>query len=779
MTIRKNSIMVILALCIIFCMGVQGMAAYAYEGSNALDMTTTHDEDIARTSRSANEYPNNQLGFHNIFSAQMKGEIKITGNTLQMPDERYYSLAAIDSYGSTGVGGRGSSQNNNLYMGPLDKDSDSQTRNSSAADVQIKAGAKIEKAFLVWGGSSAPGDTTNVQGKTSGKTPQEPPLAANEDDVQKGPVIKFKTPAMDAYTTIQPVEFNRISTYKKDYTAYADVTKLVQEGGAGTYWAGDLPLSTGYDTYGGWSLILVFKDDTCSQNDLNVFFGHRIIDSKTIAEIQINNLMTPPTGPVHTSIGMVIWEGDQAGSGDYIEIAKDADSTHRKIFDALNTETNMAGSAVTYKGAVVQDRQPAYTNTHGMDAKVIELTNFMENNQRSMHLRAGSAGDIYYPTIFTTEIELYKPQVVVKKSLKNITRPEAKTAMPGDVLEYTIHLKNTGYDTATQNVATDALPNNVDYIAESVKKLDGENWLSKTDAANDDEINYNNTNKTLTFYYGDHATATTGGTLAYEQETTYSYRVKVNDAEGFDAVTNTVVAEYSGSGGDKETGGSSSDKSTVPFEPSSPDLTFTKKADKESLNLGDVITYTFTVKNTGNVTLNNLTLRDPMEGLSDVKLAKNELAPGESTSGTATYTVTQVDVDKGQVENTATVTGMPPAKDGGTPPAPITKTSTVKVPSDPKPDFTFTKKADKESLTLGDVITYTFTVKNTGNVTLNNLTLKDPMEGLSDVKLAKNELAPGESTSGTATYTVTQADVDKGQVENTATVTGMPPAKDG
>ena len=84
--------------------------------------------------------------------------------------------------------------------------------------------------------------------------------------------------------------------------------------------------------------------------------------------------------------------------------------------------------------------------------------------------------------------------------------------MLGDILEYTIHLKNTGYDTATKNVATDALPNNVDYIAESVKKLDGDNWLSKTDADNDDEINYNTTSQTITFYYGDHATATTGGT---------------------------------------------------------------------------------------------------------------------------------------------------------------------------------------------------------------------------------------------------------------------------
>ena len=36
-------------------------------------------------------------------------------------------------------------------------------------------------------------------------------------------------------------------------------------------------------------------------------------------------------------------------------------------------------------------------------------------------------------------------------------------------------------------------------------------------------------------------------------------------------------------------------------------------------------------------------------------------------------------------------------------------------------------------------------------------------------------LAPGESVTATATYELTQDDVDAGEVENTASVTGTPP----
>ncbi|MEZ5191695.1 MAG: hypothetical protein R2734_03700 [Nocardioides sp.] len=72
----------------------------------------------------------------------------------------------------------------------------------------------------------------------------------------------------------------------------------------------------------------------------------------------------------------------------------------------------------------------------------------------------------------------------------------------------------------------------------------------------------------------------------------------------------------------------------------------------------------------------------------------------------------------------------------------------------------------------GDTISYSLVVTNTGNVTLTGVTVTDPTVG--PVSCPVTTLAPGVSVTCTATYTLTQADVDAGHVANTATATGTP-----
>ncbi|TSD68031.1 vWA domain-containing protein [Aeromicrobium piscarium] len=196
---------------------------------------------------------------------------------------------------------------------------------------------------------------------------------------------------------------------------------------------------------------------------------------------------------------------------------------------------------------------------------------------------------------------------------------------------------------------------------------------------------------------------------------------------------------------------------------------------------GDTVEYEFTVTNTGNVTLAGVTLDDPLPGLSDIAFgtwpgAAGVLEPTQSVTATATYTLTQSDVDNGSVENTATTTGVPPT---GEPPT-DEDTEIVDVPQVPAIGIVKSGGLAADATGVpGDTVEYSFEVTNTGNVTLREVVIADPMEGLSELAISwpgeSGVLAPGDTATATATYTLTQADVDAGGVENTATTTGVPP----
>ena len=201
-----------------------------------------------------------------------------------------------------------------------------------------------------------------------------------------------------------------------------------------------------------------------------------------------------------------------------------------------------------------------------------------------------------------------------------------------------------------------------------------------------------------------------------------------------------------------------------------------------TVSLNDTLTYQFVVTNDGTVTLTNVSVTDPLPGLSAltcVPVAGSALAPGETMSCTATYSVAQADVDNGQIDNTATASGTPPSG----PPITIDDPETVAVPQTPSIVLTKTlfANADEDGsgdITLGDTLTYRFIANNDGNVTLDVVTITDPLPGLSAlvcVPLAGASLAPTETMTCTASYSVTQADVDSGQIDNTATVNSTDP----
>src|SRR5690625_3032986 len=180
---------------------------------------------------------------------------------------------------------------------------------------------------------------------------------------------------------------------------------------------------------------------------------------------------------------------------------------------------------------------------------------------------------------------------------------------------------------------------------------------------------------------------------------------------------------------------------------------------------GTSIEYTFTVTNTGNVTLTNVVIDDAKLGISGQLINPSTLAPDQEGTYTTTYMVTQADLDAGVVENTATTTGTPPVGDN------VTAGDDENIPLGQDPSISLLK----EGVLDGEEIIYTFTVQNTGNVTLTDVVVNDVMLSNDPIAVNPSTLIPGATGTASATYTVTQADLDAGIVENTATATGKDP----
>ena len=71
---------------------------------------------------------------------------------------------------------------------------------------------------------------------------------------------------------------------------------------------------------------------------------------------------------------------------------------------------------------------------------------------------------------------------------------------------------------------------------------------------------------------------------------------------------------------------------------------------------------------------------------------------------------------------------------------------TVTVDADQNPALTLDKTSDVATYDeVGDLITYTYVATNTGNVTLNNVTISDPLPGLSALSCVPTQ--PGATRS--------------------------------
>ena len=240
--------------------------------------------------------------------------------------------------------------------------------------------------------------------------------------------------------------------------------------------------------------------------------------------------------------------------------------------------------------------------------------------------------------------------------------------------------------------------------------------------------------------------------------------------------TNNVTVTFSGVD-DKFTGTDTVDE----LEDANPHMTITKTTvgaeEGHIYKLNDVINYKITATNDGNLTLTNVKVEDALTGnVGENAFTIDILAPGEAQTFDVRYVVTENDVLEGKVINNATGTATDPT-DPDEPKTPVTPGEKEDPIETPNPSLAVVKTSDKTGVVkLGETITYTITVTNNGNVTINDIEVTDELTGnTGDNAFTIDRLAVGETKQFTATYTVTEDDILEGTIVNRATANGKDP----
>ncbi|MEP6479120.1 MAG: hypothetical protein ABJB03_06995 [Rhodoglobus sp.] len=213
-----------------------------------------------------------------------------------------------------------------------------------------------------------------------------------------------------------------------------------------------------------------------------------------------------------------------------------------------------------------------------------------------------------------------------------------------------------------------------------------------------------------------------------------------------------------------------------------PAVTLAKSArDGSFTQAGQIVTYDFLITNAGNVTLTDASVAETAFDGSGVvspitcPAAATSLTPGAQVTCTATYALTQADVDRGTVSNEAVASAQPPLGERIESPADDAAVTIIQSPS-----IVLTKTAGPGGFTeAGQVVHYNFDVLNSGNMTLSGVAIDElSFSGtgtLGEPVCAPSTIAPGESASCGIDYALTQADVDTGIVENSATAVAGDP----
>jgi uncharacterized repeat protein (TIGR01451 family) len=686
--------------------------------------------------------------FAKRFNTRTNGDITMIANSVQKCP--------------TGTTCTAATNNNNVTTAYIDVDSDATTFNSSSSTFALPTGATVLFAGLYWGG-----DPSTGTGGSSAPTPA---------DKNK---VKLKVPGATAYQTVVASTFDQESA-TSEYQSFADITSLLPTNPSGSFTLANLQVGRGVDREGGWAIVFVLADPTQPARDLSVFDGFASVTTSDTSPVTVNvsGLLTPPAGPVKTRVGAIAYEGDAGTTGDFIKL------NGTLLSNGSNPSNNFFNSSSTVLGTQIPG-DPLQPNTLGFDADIVQADGILANNATTAAVTFETGGDFYYPGALTFVTDLYAPKLDASKVGVDVN---GGTLEPGDLIEYSLTIKNNGQDPSLETVLTDPIPSGTTFEPGTLQITAGANAGVKTDAVADDQANYATAPNRVLFRLGTSAAGTVGGKLDIAESTSIKFRVRVdaNIGNGV-AIQNKANLSYIGQsiGGGTILASASTIVATQVILKA--DLTLTKTHTGNAVP-GTNLTYNLTATNAGpHASESPLTVTDTLPtGFTYVTgsatngficsgaplVCAKPIALDATGAGASTAFAIGVAIDptlaSGTVTNTAVVSSPtvdPVANNTASDPTTIERRS----------DLVVTKTDGVADAVPGSPLVYTVKLTNNGPSSVTNASVTDnvpaAITGVSWTCATSGTAGGSCSPSGTGNAIATTATLPAGGVA-TYTITG-------
>ena len=384
--------------------------------------------------------------------------------------------------------------------------------NSSSATLTIPSDANITKAYLYWNGHIHGATATQLayDTATSGfnsvifRTPDgvDHTITANANDSTK----------VNYYAYLNNT--TNIKGFRLFYQATADVTDIVKNGGYAsnkkTFTVGNIKTTAGPDStmyepeiagnvtwgpMGGWSLIVEYVRPIASgqkYKNVSIYDGFKFLLPPTnqteSIDINISGFLTPlsqvPTG----SMAFYAMGAEKQLTGEKVKLSNKS-GTLQDVYNSINPVGSFLNDSISIFGTLLNSTR---IYNPGIDLDVFDIKTSCKNssgatvacidmNQTSTILQLSvknnnNTSDQSFPGMVAFSVDMYQPDISSFRKESNTTPTQA--LYPGDYVQYTLDLNNSGneaaenitiYDTFSSSVGGDMLLDIIDRNATAIK----------------------------------------------------------------------------------------------------------------------------------------------------------------------------------------------------------------------------------------------------------------------------------------------------------------------